>query len=422
MDLPCRETHLQSAKALYRQRLGWLDLPVVAMPAMLDLEHRLRVHLHVLSRSVDPDEGEPGEAPDLFVHLAARLAAPDEALRKAAVELACEKLAEPGPMAEAARDALVLFPRAESQEILQAAFREAGEARLALLDIMWAHGMSLPPRFFEPANLTALPPDVHAAALHHAARNPETRRSLFQPYYLLVALDDGADRTPPDVLRAALQAGLVLGDPDAPDAARTTLERETDLGARGALLRLLALAGDPGVVGLLKDHIDFDPPEALALLALHGGRRAVQRIVDALDDPRCAQAAAEAWTRVSGETLPRKPRLSVVGAPAADGGSAGELPEAGPARASWRLKAPGLAGADRWHGGERLSVQGLVDRLQAEAGAQSLDRLDLLAVLLGRPVDLHPRAWHAQRIEVLRRLQSSDEPARGVNPGARAHA
>jgi hypothetical protein len=421
MDLPLRDTHLESAQALYRQRLGWLALPCVSMQAMLDLEHRLRVHLHVLSRCTDPGAESPDEAPALFVDLAARLCAPDDAVRREAVALGCGKLEQPGPPADAARDALALYAQANAEEALQATFRDAPEARAAVLEILWAQGMALPSRFFEPATLTALPPEVHAAALRHAARNGEAKLAVFQPYYLLVAFDDGADRTPAEVLQAALWGGLLRGDPDAPDAARAALGHENDPAARGALLRLLALVGDPDAVGLLEAHMDYDSEQALHLLALHGTRRAVDVIVGALDDPRHAQAAAEAWRLVSGETLPRRPRLSVVGGPSGES-NVGELPEPGPARAAWRLKAPGLRASDRWHGGERLTPRLLVDRLLQEAGAGSVDRLDLLCALLGRPVGLYPAGWHGARAAALRGLDHAPDMSSGPIHGAQARA
>ena len=88
------ETHLNSACALYRQRLNWMQMDRVDMQSMLHLEYRLRVHLHVLAHESESTEAEPQTAPDTFVYLANRLSSRDSTQQTQAAELACQMLGE----------------------------------------------------------------------------------------------------------------------------------------------------------------------------------------------------------------------------------------------------------------------------------------------------------------------------------------
>ena len=63
------ETHLNSACALYRQRLSWMQMDRVDIQSMLHLEYRLRVHLHVLAHESTSTQSEPQTAPDTFAGL-----------------------------------------------------------------------------------------------------------------------------------------------------------------------------------------------------------------------------------------------------------------------------------------------------------------------------------------------------------------
>ena len=92
-------THLNTAMALYRQREGWLYKDRIDMQSMIDMEYRLRVHIHVLSKCISEDDAEPGDAPDTFLYLAARLSSNNDEEINRAAKLACEWLLDDSPKA-----------------------------------------------------------------------------------------------------------------------------------------------------------------------------------------------------------------------------------------------------------------------------------------------------------------------------------
>lgn len=401
MHIPYLETHRQNAEALYRQRLSWLGLPAVAMTAMLDLERRLRAHVFVLSRCVDSEAEVPGAPAALFAHLAARLSALEAPLRREAAARACDCLAQPGQRAEAAWHALMLFPHADAHAAIEASFLRHPTARAALLEVCAAQDMDLPRSWLDAGDFAQRPVALQAALLRHGARHFPIPGQADRHFAELPEDDDPllAERH-----HAALCCALVRGDGDAIRRIHSALVRYDRGAMRFRLLRLLALGGASSAPALLHDALEEDPDTALALLALHGSPAAVEVILDALDEPRHAGAAAEAWAQVSGQTLDSRPRLSLVGSQGA-ANSAGEMPESAPARALWRLKAPGLRRDDRWQGGERLTPAWLIDQLSSRAGHAGRDQADLLAILLRQPVGIALGGCHGQRCQRLESLR-----------------
>jgi len=406
MHIPYLETHRQNAQALYRQRLSWLQLPAVAMPAMLDLERRLRAHVFVLSRCVEPDAVEseapesdvPGQPADLFVHLAARLSALESPLRREAAQRACELLAAPGPRAEAAWYALMLFPHEDARDAIAATFEAVPETRGLLLEICDAHDMDLPRRWLEAPELADQPRALQAALLTHGARRYAVGPEVYQRFCEVPA--DDTDPIRALVLYGGLWGALVRADREAIRAVHSALVRYNQGEIRARLLRLLALSGASSAPALLRDYLDEAPDVALPLLALHGGRAAVEVILDALDDPRCAEFAARAWAQVTGQPLSSRPRLALVGSGASVNG-VGEMPESAPARAWWKLNAPRLREGDRWYEGEPLTPALLIQRMSTRTGYGSADQADLLSLLLRRPVAMALAGCHGVRCSLL---------------------
>ena len=109
-----KQTFLSLCKAMYKQRIGCLQENRVDMARMQRLETRLREQLFALSRMEPLDEADPAELGDAFVYLAIRFLQVNTQLQIAAAEQACEWLADDGPKAIAARDALLLFPSANT--------------------------------------------------------------------------------------------------------------------------------------------------------------------------------------------------------------------------------------------------------------------------------------------------------------------
>ena len=76
-DIAIAPIYIYFGQEVYKDRID--------MQSMIDMEYRLRVHIHVLSKCISEDDAEPGDAPDTFLYLAARLSSNnDEEINRAA--------------------------------------------------------------------------------------------------------------------------------------------------------------------------------------------------------------------------------------------------------------------------------------------------------------------------------------------------
>ncbi len=137
--------------------------------------------------------------------------------------------------------------------------------------------------------------------------------------------------------RCALQAGLVRRDSQAVQAAE-------DYQDETLFALLLALSGHP--------------PDNLLGLAFDGSMSAARQLLDALDQVERCEDAAQAWFWLSGEVVPRKPRLQAVGARDEPSRQSQEtLPDAGVVAGHWETKQ--LQSDSRYFFGEPMTASSL---------------------------------------------------------------
>ncbi len=135
----------------------------------------------------------------------------------------------------------------------------------------------------------------------------------------------------------ALQAGLVRRDSLAVQAAR-------DYQDDPLFTLLLAQSGHP--------------PENLLGIAFGGSVSAARQLLDAMEQVACCEDAAQAWFWLTGEMVPRKPRLQAVGVSDESSRESKEtLPDAPAAAISWQAKQ--LPSEARYFFGEPVTVSSL---------------------------------------------------------------
>ena len=407
MSIDYTGTHLNSAAALYRQRMGWLQTDCIDMQSMLDLEYRLRVHLHVLSRCVDENDQEPELAADTFIYLAARFSRRDAEIEKKAAELACEWLLEDGPRAHGSRDALLLFPSPTVYELMQKTYGEVESLRPVLIYILSQQGARLPKGLTHQAELQNQDPFLQAQTLYYAANDVNSDISMFKNYYepLVASLETG--EVEHGTLVAAIWGGLVRNDQDASIALQRAIERESDEVQRFDFFRFAALTGKHEYFPILQQVVDKAPEVGFHFLALHGQTCSVEIILEGLTHPRTASFAETAWWWVSGQTLPKKPRLSVVGEDNEDAEleeEVGYVPDAQEAERWWSKRTHDQA--IRWLQGKPFTVSALQTLLQEQTGLISNDLFDLHALLTNTPVQLGNYTWHDNRLRKIAQLKT----------------
>lgn len=403
MSLDYLETHFHSAKALYRQRMGWLQAERIDMQSMLDLEYRIRIHLHVLAGAIDEQALEPIQCPDTFVYLASRFTSSDQKHQDLAAHLACEWLLDDGPRGHGARDALLLFPSPHTYAVMQEAYVKTPALRPILIYILTQHGARLPKGLTNQAELQSQDPYLQAQVLYYAANDQNNSVEIFQSYYQ--SLIEHRDELEIDhgSLVAALWGGLLRQDTQACTALQRAIERERDDFQRLDFLRLAALSGELQYTPILMQVIEHAPEVGYHFLALHGQPASLELILDGLVHPRTSAYAETAWWWVSGQTLPKKPRLSVVGESSEEGQveeEVGFVPDAQVAQHWWRKQVG--EPAQRWFQGKPISLQAVQKVAKHYTGLISNDLFDVLAIMAKHPIKLGNHTWHDVR---LRRLE-----------------
>ena len=399
------ETHFTAAQSLYRQRLSWLQRERVDMQTMLQLEYRLRVHLHVLAHAQASGQAEPEAAPDTFVYLASRLSSIDSNCQQQAAAQACHWLAEDSARAHGARDALLLFPHPLVSEAISKAYRQHDTLRALLIYILAQQGARLPQGLIHQAELQG-DPLLQAQILNYAAYQPGTGLEQFRAYYQpLLAHAQEVPAHP--ALVAAIWGGMLRHDPDIPSALRRAIERESNDMQRLDFLRLGALSGDAEYFPIFETLTAHVPQIAYHFLALLGQPESMAVILQGLNHPRTAQHAELAWWWVSGQTLPKKPRLSVVGEDhlVEDlDNHVGLVPDAQYAQQWWsRTRKDAKC---RYLQGQPLNNVRIQHLLRHNAGIVSHDLIDLLALQSRQPMLIGTHIWHDMRI---RKLQTINE-------------
>lgn len=421
MSVDYTGTHLNSAAALYRQRMGWLQTDRIDMQSMLELEYRLRVHLHVLSCCIDENDPEPGEAPDTFLYLASRFSQRDVEIVKQAAELACEWLLEESPRAQGAHDALLLFPSPTSYAQMQQTYVDVESLRPVIIYILTQHGARLPKGLTHQAELQTQDPFLQAQTLYYAANDINSDLAMFKSYYTPLVANHEMGEVEHGALVAAIWGGLVRGDQDANIALQRAIEHESDDVQRLDFLRFAALSGKSDYYPILQKIVDKVPEVGFRFLALHGETRSVETILEGLKHPRTTNYAEQAWWWVSGQTLPKKPRLSVVGKNNDDGleEEVGYVPDALAADQWWSKQTRDQS--VRWLQGKSFSVSTVQTMLKKQTGLISNDLFDLHALIMHTPVQLGNYTWHDVRLRKISQLnKATSAPLVDVNQEVRS--
>ncbi|MCH8543020.1 MAG: hypothetical protein LAT61_05575 [Alcanivorax sp.] len=312
--MPLLPAHQREAESLYRHRLTLLEKVSVPLTVLHGLDLRLAGNLFALSL---PDEQGcvhlPQRSPAAtFVHLWVMLYRDPEATL-AALASAFEQL-EPDH-----RDASLHALHWRSS---------AGLARL--IDIARTNGTLTPwPPALEaallfssdtPASITArlhqdTPAPLCIRLLQYLDEQPDSPCDVFRPWY---------QHPDADVRDSALIAGLHRRDPDALDVLEHSVPAATTAEPHGLqrISWLLASRQRPALI-----------PAHPLIAGLSGSAAAASALLDWLAHPASAESAAQGWFWLTGQTLPRRPRLQEVGGdtPA----NAPTLPDADAAHGWW---------------------------------------------------------------------------------------
>ncbi|WP_305047141.1 hypothetical protein [Geoalkalibacter sp.] len=391
------QTHWDSILMLYRQRRTLMASPDLDAAVLARTESVLRYHLHVLARCAG-FEAPADQEPQAFALLASRLSSPREEVRRQGYEDAYAWLVEGGEAGQGALAALTLQPDQDASKLLDI-YRDHEPLRPRLFDLWREQGWEVPRGLLHRAELQGRDEALQVAALTYAVNSPAVGMDLFQAYCRTL-LDGGTPQLPGSVLVPALWGAMLRGEPQIGRMLRRAVEFEADPATRFALLRLAALRADAEILPVLRPLLQERPAQGARLLALHGSAQAVEILIEALSQAATMEVAARAWPWIAGMALPQTPRLHRVG----EAGGQGLMPDAQAAHSWWQCRRSTLSPDERMLCGAPLSLPRLHDLALCKAGEAGRDILDLLALKLGRPLAISPRAEQAQRRAFLKAL------------------
>ncbi len=144
---------------------------------------------------------------------------------------------------------------------------------------------------------------------------------------------------------------------------------------------------------------------------MHGSRESVETIFTGLQHPRTSEYAEEAWWLSTGQTLPKVPRISVVGEEESDPEQEEEIgfiPDADAAEKWWDKNSS--KPVTRWLAGELHSLTAIQKLLHGYTGQISTDLFDLYSLSMQSPIQMGQYNWHAVRLQKLRSGQDSSVP------------
>jgi hypothetical protein len=416
---PFENRHRKAAEELYNQRSRLLARGTCNAAALIALEGRLMAHLHVLARLGAQGLDGKGQDAARFVDYAVALQADDPAAVSDACRLALEQLGDPVISTAPILAAFVLYPPDNALLIEQ--YRTRPEAGAPLFTLWHRQGAALPAELVNQAELQGHDKELQYRALTYAADQPTYGSDRFRPYYAGLLDQTQGEPAPVRQLIPALRGGLLHGDPEAPPALRRALAQVEAPDDQLTLLRLLALNGDRADLPVLHEHYRRSPAQGLHLLVLTGLAESIPSLLDSLGRPDLSEASAEAWTWLTGVTLPQRPHLMLVDE---QGGSRApshqdeeamkQVPDRATAEAWWQSRAPAW-GNERRIAGAPLEAGWLIHLAKERVGDALTDLLDLLALRLKHPLGISPWGWTAPR---RRRLQALETPPASPKAGA----
>ncbi len=416
---PFEKRHRQAAEELYNHRGRLLARGECGASALIALEGRLMAHLHVLTRLGAQGLDGKGQDAARFVDYAVALQTDDPAAVESACRLALEQLGDPAISAAPILAAFVLYPPDSALLIEQ--YRTRPEAGAPLFTLWHRQGAALPTELLNQAELQGHDKELQYRALTYAADQPAYGSDRFRPYYTGLLDQAPGEPTPARQLIPALRGGLLRGDPEAAQALRRALAQVVAPDDQLTLLRLLALNGDRSDLPVLHEHYRRSPAQGLHLLALTGLAESIPTLIDSLGRPDLSEASAEAWTWLTGVTLPQRPHLMLVDdqgdsrAPAhQDEEAMKQVPDRATAEAWWQSRAPAW-GNERRIAGAPLETDWLIHLAKERVGYALIDLMDLLALQLKRPLGIGPWGWTAPRRQ---RLQALETPPASPKAGA----
>ena len=403
--------HTESAIDLYELRLSWLDEADISVNEFESVEERLNACLYgcdSVLHSAEPaqtntqakNKKEPSKEAECFVFLASHINSPQRDTSAAGYDLAYLWLALDAKKSAAAEAALSLYPPTDKASLLKL-YDEQETLRPILFRLFRKQMHGLPNEMVNTAaTAESSPAALKIEALNYAAANPDIGLDLFRAHY--VPLLSGKTQFEASIVEAALWGGLVRNDADAIKAISAALSHAASAKDHAELLRLAALTGNSDSLPLLLMAAENTPDTGYPLLVLFGQKSVMPELLNALESAHTMEQAAASFTQLTGQILPRVPRLTVVGEETDDDEASPEhIPDIKAARTWWDKHQAAWKTDERWLYGKPTTAAHLTALSKKHAGRFGCDVVALLALSQKSPLNIPWEIWRARQQQLL---------------------
>jgi hypothetical protein len=245
---------------------------------------------------------------------------------------------------------------------------------------------------------------------------------IFRTHYL--PLLSGKTQFDVGIVEVALWGGMVRSDPDAIRALSIALSNTTSTKDHAKLLRLAALSGAAEFFAPLLQAAESEPDTGYPLLVLFGQKSVMPELLKALENARSMEAAANAFTQLSDQILPRIPRLTVVGEEEEDEteDEASQIPDVKFARTWWDKHQASWKAEDRWLFGKPANTAHLAAMSKKYAGCFGSDVMALLALAQKAPLNIPSEIWRARQQQLVADAMTAKPVAKPIQPAKVRHA
>ncbi len=365
------DIHQTAARSLYEQRCLYLKAPLITGHLLHITELDMMRHIEVLRHCQNswPKVQTPA---DVFVQAIGQPATQRDSTWLTSL------LQEPGPLQEAAIDALCWQPDLLATADLVELYQQRAGLRSQLFDL-WRHRRDqIPAGLTSAAELRSQNIELQTRALRYAASRKEIGQELFIPYFRDLNNVTAERQISGKLLATALWGSLLRGTGHLYEPLWRGIEREREPDALYRLLRIGALLATPQLPDVIRQYAKEQPAKAAELLALHGTKSAIDTLADLSPPPDVETDFQAAWLWISGEYLHVEPRLQLVGKQ--------ESTPVTSAQNWWKQQRATLEGEQRLLFGLPLSLERVRTLACQWAGRYSINLLDLLAYLQKQPV------------------------------------
>tara|TARA_R110000868_G_scaffold380784_4_gene647048 strand:+ start:40742 stop:41944 length:1203 start_codon:yes stop_codon:yes gene_type:complete len=362
--------YIDIAKHCYYSYQSLIEKPLVQSSMVNLVQQRLCTAIYALSQRLALLPDKPNNVFEAFILITAHSMAGNH---EQVDEWVPVWFAHEG-LREGVENALIHLPLPKHVQLLTPYYHTEQSLRPELLNLWHRMGDHMPDNLLMQGVSQDDDARTQAQALYCAAWQPRFGLDSFRRHYRSL-LTNPEVPIEPGILVHALFGGLLRGETNLVSVFNLAMQRDFSDKQYREMMTIAALSGEKTLLQSLVFYSQYHPEPGLLLLALHGHIDAAAHIIAALQQPKTASLASQAWLLLSGELPSYKPRMQVVGSTA----STGDMVPDAAAAMQWFEQQPWIE-SERYLCGQAVTKSHLQSLLHQFSGSMMVNVVALLNI------------------------------------------